>query len=684
MQEKTLTNDEYIKIADDAQRQGKLEEAEKIYFHVLTQDPDHIYGLIGSANLALRLGKDQAAESLLAKAFYVDEKNADVCFFIGELKNKQKKYQEAINSYQNAINADESYELAYFRIGEIARELYKNAEAEIYFKKSLQLNPDCSQTLNNLSMVLTALGKNDEAIICINRLAEKHPDNADTLCNRGLILDRLGKDLEAIESIKAALKINPEHEIALLNLAMIYQRRKMINDAIPCYDKLLKINSDNEKALSLLLHCKRIACSWDGISDVERKVAELVDKQIKNGEIPSETCFENLVRTHDQQKNLEVAKAHCQGLPEKRFSFISRKKKDKINIGYISGDFRNHALSHLTQNMFKLHDRNKFNVFTYSYGPDDKSVFRANIESYSDKFTDISSVDFKEAASMIYSDEVDILIDLTGHTGQNRMAILAQKPAPVQISYLGFVGSSGADFIDYIIADKTVIPKEDQKYYSEEVLYLPDCYQLNSYEEIEDQAISKSDVGLPEDKFIFCSFNQSMKINEKIFDSWMKILKSVPDSVLWITRDNDIAAENLKKEASKRGIDENRLVFVKHVQRDEYLKRLKLADMSLDTIAYNGGTITADCLWSDVPVVTLYGENFASRMASSLLKNIGLSELVTNSLDEYEQIAIAYANDNDAYQRLKKKLQKNKSSYPLFDTKKTVKAIENVYKKVIA
>jgi len=330
--------------------------------------------------------------------------------------------------------------------------------------------------------------------------------------------------------------------------------------------------------------------------------------------------------------------------------------------------------------LFALHNREEFEIFCYSYGKDDASYFRRRISRDCDKFVDLRSLNDMDSAKCIYKDQVDILVDLTGHTRNNRLAICAFQPAPIQVSYLGFLGTSGAAFFDYIITDRIVTPGDHSLYYSEEFVYLPHCYQVNNHTQvISNKGWKRSDFGLPKSKFVFCSFNNTYKIEPVMFDVWMKILRRVPDSVLWLSWEGETAEANLRQEARTRGVRPERLYFSGKLPIEEHLCRLRLADLALDTRTYNGGATTSNALWAGLPLITLQGSHFVSRMSSSSLTAIGLPELITYSLDEYEALAVELAGDPGRLMRIRERLAKNRLVEPLFDTPRFAKNIERAY-----
>ena len=403
--------------------------------------------------------------------------------------------------------------------------------------------------------------------------------------------------------------------------------------------------------------------------------------------------FVSISRSADPARNFAIAQSRSKGIAQgvsdirKGLSFVfERSPRNKIRVGYSSNDFRNHPVAHLIAGLFELHDRDEFEVFAYSYGPDDSSSFRRRIEQSCDRFVDIRDFSHIDAARRIFEDKIDILVDLMGYTKNHRMQISALKPAPILTVYLGFPGTTGADFFDYILTDRLVTPEDHVKYYSEHVVHLPHCYLLNDHKaEISDKPISRRDVGLPEDAFVFCSFSQTYKIEPVMWEVWMGILRSVPGSVLWLSRGNETAQRNLKRQAGARGVDPDRIVFAEVLpKKPQHLARLRLADLFLDTRIYNAHATASDVLWAELPMITLQGSHFASRVASSILTAIGLPELITHDLDEYEALALRLARNPGELAAVGKKLSRNRLAEPLFDTPRFARNLESAYRQMWA
>jgi len=355
-------------------------------------------------------------------------------------------------------------------------------------------------------------------------------------------------------------------------------------------------------------------------------------------------------------------------------------KHKKIRIGYFSADFKNHPVSHLTAELYEIHDRNRFEIYAFSYGPDTKDEMNLRIKVGVDHFHDVRTMSYEDAAILARSVELDIAVDLGGYTQDARTEIFAMTVAPIQISYIGYLGTMGANYYDYLVADRTLIPEEKQHHYSEKIVYMPNSYQVNvSKRSVSEASLLRHELGLPNTGFVFSCFNNSFKITPSTFTGWMRILKAVRGSVLWLFENNKNAAKNLKKEAIKFGINGDRLVFAAHMPVEEHLNRIKQADLFIDTLPYNAHTTTSDALRMGVPVLTCIGNSFASRVAASLLNAVNLPELITTTQEQYESLAIELATHPEKLKIIKDKLAHNLSTAPLYDTPLFTQHLESAY-----
>lgn len=597
-------------------------------------------------------------------------------------------------------------------------------QAQKLYEQILAIDPGHHGAIHNLGLICHAMGDIDGAIKLLSQASELKPGDQ-YLCNLGRVLFDAGKYKQALEALQKALKLNPQYSDTHVNLAAIYielgkldkaeaharealkldrnnteayfnlgsslKRQKKITESIEILEKALKLDPNHALVQALLLEQYQFTCDWERLALLKPKVNSMTEKIIEQGGKPALTPFTDISLNDDPVWNLKIAKAWSESIEQrvahynKKFSFADRKKKkEKISIGYISGDFCEHPLGHISQYLFACHDKKRFKIFAYATSKDDGSQVRRKYENDSDVFADVSGMDDLQAAQRIYDDGVDILVDLTGHTTQEKLGIAALRPAPVQVSLWGFAGTTGLKEMDYIIADRLVVPEDQQQYYSEEIIYIPDSLQINhKNESFSDKIKTRSDCGLPEGKFIFSMLNPSYKIEAVMFEVWMKLLKQVPDSVLWLSNHHELTESNLKKAAQERGISPDRFIFTKRLSsRAEYFKRLSFADLAMDTRIYNGGSTTMDALWAGVPVVTMLGKHYASRMSAGIITGANMPELIAKNLQEYEELALRLARNPFELKSLRQKLWKERKTCPLFDTGGYVVKLEKAYEKI--
>ncbi len=573
---------------------------------------------------------------------------------LGNVFLKQDKLVEALNCYENAIKIKSDYYEAYHNKGNVLTKMDDKKNALDSYDKAIKIKNDYLPSLKARNSFYINEKKHSLAIAELDKLMIYEPNNIELYIQKADILTEIGKHQESIEYYQTAYNMDQNHKF-------------LIGD---------------------LIHTKSKICDWENIDDQIKKLKTKILNQDKaSAPFTATTLFDspNLI--------FKVAKIWESGFKSKKDftqKYINKDKK-KIKIGYYSADFRTHAMGHLLVRMFELHDKSLFELHGFYFGPpvDQKDLLQKRIIRCFDSFNDISKLNDKSVCDLSKKLEIDIAIDLMGYTGnRNRFGIFLTKLAPIQINFLGYPGTSGSKFLDYIVADKILITKENEKYYSEKIIYLPDTYQANEdIKKISEKNFKREMFGLPTDKFVFCSFNSNHKINHRIFSLWMKILSKNKKSVLWIMSDNDLASNNLKNFATKSGIDKDRLIFAKHMPLDEHLKRLQLADLVLDTHPYNAHTTCSDALRVDLPILTLKGESFASRVAASLLNSINLTELITESEEDYEKLALKISTNNDYLKNIKSKIKENKLSSNLFKpeiyTKNIEKALTIAYQRFI-
>ncbi len=561
-----------------------------------------------------------------------------------------KEYNHSIEKWKKAINLNSNYFQASENLANAFLKLKKYHDALEYFNKAIKINPKAFQVYNNMGNTLTKLNKFDEALDFHNKAISIKPDDIYGHIFKGHVLTELGKFDEALE----------------------------------CYKSAYLINSDQPLLLGYIAHSKTIICDWENFKETIDLVKNCLENE-KKVSYPF-TILILLDSPELQKKTAEIWSAQFEKLYQKKNIIL--KNKNKIRIGYYSADFRNHATSHLIAEMLEHHNKSKFEIFGFYLGRkiNNEDIWHERIKNSFDKFFDVSSLTEDQISELSIDEEIDIAVDLMAHCNngmQNRFGAFVIGCAPIQVNFLGYPGTSGAKSIDYIVADKNLISHDTKKFYSEKIIFLPNSYQPNTKDtKISDKKLTKAKLGLPGDKFVFCCFNQHQKINPFIFDVWMRVLKKNPNSVLWLLDDNIYSNKNLLNEGVKRGVDNNRIIFAKRLPLEEHLDRIKFGDLFLDTFPYTAHTTCSDALRVGLPVLTLKGKSFASRVAASLLNTIKLDDLISKNLEEYEAIANKIISDPTYLKKIKNKLNENILKTPLYNSKLFTKNLELGYEKV--
>jgi predicted O-linked N-acetylglucosamine transferase (SPINDLY family) len=489
-----------------------------------------------------------------------------------------------------------------------------------------------------------------------------------------------GKNLDdALNCYKNAIHIDPDFVDAWVNSASAWYELKEIEKAVTNYQTAVQMKADTPYLLGDYLHAKLQGCDWSNLAQSKLQLAEQISRKL-----PVTEPFVTLGLVDDPVLHLQVAQIYINTrFPESDTlgPFPSPEKSGPIRIGYYSADFRNHATSYLVAEMLEKHDKDTFEIYTFNLHPGKPDGTTARIASAVTQMIDLSGISDKSAAQLSRKLKIDIAIDLGGHTADSRTGIFAARCAPVQVSYLGFPGTLGAPYYDYLLADRNVVPLDQSAHYSEQLAHLPHCYQVNdSKRKISDRIFSRSECGLPPQAFVFCCFNNGYKILPPTFDGWMRILHAVEGSVLWLLDHNELGTRNLEKEALARGIDPSRLIFAPRMQLAEHLARHRLADLFIDTLPYNAHTTASDALWAGLPLLTCMGKSFAARVAGCLLLAMDLPELITHTLADFEARAIEYARDPTALNTVKSKLLRNLATSPLFNAELFTLHLEQAYR----
>jgi protein O-GlcNAc transferase len=698
--------------AAHSHRAGKLDEAERLYRDVLAEASDHFDALHALGVIAAQRRDFSSAQTLLQRALAIDPRVADAQANQANVQNALGRYEEALASAERALQIDPHHVVALYNRGVALQRRKRYDEAIANYDAALAIMPRFAQALTNRGAALHDLHRHDEALASFDQALAIQPSHVEALYNRGLALQHLQRYREAIGSYDRALALRPDFPEALNNRGHILQSLQRYDEARASYDKALAqrpdfaealfnrgaalsamgrhedAGRDIERALTLssdlpyapgaLLHARMYACDW---RTYEKESVELLAK-VRAGKRAAEPL--TILNICDSAA-LQLACARTYA--DDRFPAAAarlwrgeRYAHDRIRIAYLSADFHDHAVMHLMAGLFEQHDRAQFDVVAISFGPDPQTEMRLRIKAAFERFIDVRHLRDDEIAKLLHDLEIDIAVDLKGFTDDARTGIFALRPAPIQVNYLGYPGTMGARYIDYIIADSIVIPHDQRDAYAENVVYLPHCYQVNDANRaIAERTPTRQEAGLPETGFVFCSFNNNYKITPTMFDVWMRLLRDIDGSVLWLFEGNATAPMNLRREAVNRGVAPERLVFAPKVPLADHLARHRLADLFLDTQPWNAHTTASDALWAGLPVLTCIGTTFAGRVAASLLDAIGLTELVTRTLSEYEALALQLVREPSLLAGIRQKLCDNRDIFPLFNTDRSRRHIEAAY-----
>lgn len=549
-------------------------------------------------------------------------------------------------------------------------------EADALYAQALALKPDLVEAHNNRGAIRQIAGDWEGAIACYDAALRCRPDYIEALANRGNCLIQLRRWPEALAAFERSLQLSPGRVSALNGRAGTLGKLKRFPEALAAYGALRAADPQNPYALGGMLVAAMQMCDWAAVE----RLRPAVEAGVARGSaiVPP---FLFLGFSGDPGLQLQCARNAIAELGLPAAPPLWRGEAyghDRLRIGYLSADYCQHPVALLLAHLIERHDRARFEVLGFSTGPDDGSAIRARIARGFDVFHDLKGRGAQEIAALIRRLEIDILVDLTGHTEGDHFAILNMRPAPVQVNWLGYPGTDGTASLDYILADPVVAPVDHAAFFSEKIVRLPDCYFPTAYDEVPAPP-ARSRAGLPEQGFVFASFNNAWKITRDMFAVWLRLLDAVPGSVLWLLDANDAFRGNLRIAAERAGIAPDRLIFAPRTDPDSHLARQQLADLMLDTRPYNGHMTSSDALWAGVPLVTLLGTAFAGRVAASQLQALGLPELIADRLEDYESLALALARDPDRLAALRDKLAAARPAMPLFDMDRMRQNIENAF-----
>ena len=702
-------NDPALDNALRLRRAGRLAEAAEIYAQILRANPRHFEALHALGILRYQSGHIDEAERLIGAAIAVEPRAADASYNRGCLLLKLGRIDDAIASFDGAIAVKPDYVEALTNRGGALMQLQRYAEAKADFDAVLVRAPTFPQAWNNAGTASTKLRRYDEALQRFDKALALRPDYAEAWKNRGLVLLLQGfpekafddfdkavaldpnsaeawehrgeamahfRPAEAIESYDRSLRIRPGHAKTLFSRANVLLALRRFEEAAAGYGAVLERDPGYEYARGALLFALQSCCDWASRDEELKNLqTDLKAGRVALAPFPSLALLDDPADMQSVARRF-VAKQYAAQEPLRR----ATSRRDRIHVAYLSANLNDHAVARLIAGVFDSHDRSRFETTGVSFGSD-KGEMHARIGRAFDHFLDVRARNDGDVAQHLAEMNVDIAVDLMGFTENCRLGILAFRPAPIQVNYLGFPGTLGADYIDYIIADRFVLEDDQQRHFTEQVVYLPGCYLPNDASRRMTQRMpTRREAGLPETGFVFCSFNQSYKLTPDIFDIWMRLLRATDGSVLWLPACAPAAMRNLGREAEARGVAAGRLVFAPFTETvEDHHSRLRLADLFLDTLPYNSHTSTCDALFAGVPVVTCPGTTFAGRVAASALHAHGVPELIADSLGGYEELALSIARDPQNVSALKSKIARHRDTHALFDTTRFTRHLECAY-----
>ena len=657
---------------------NKLDEALIFFDKSIALDPTYLKAYIRKAITLKQLNRLSESIECYQKIIDLSPNDIDAYINKAELLNFEGKLEDSLYFYQQAIKIDIDNADLYITCGVLLKNLGRVDEALIAYKKVLEINPEHPKVYKHMGYIFKESKKYDQAYFCLNKAIQIHPDY-ELYCNLGQLCFEMGKNKEGLTYYNQANIFDSHKAEAYVLKAYAQIQEGELDQAILSFENALEVEKDYKYAFGECFHTKNIICNWNNF-DHDLKFINKSIKEKKHVAVPLASCAFS--------GDPAIQKLAAELFVEDRFPFNNSlgpikkyPKNKKIKIGYFSGDLSDHPVAYLVNELFEKHDKSKFKLFCFSLTKKMDSEIRTRIEKSFDEFIHVENFSDQDIANMARDKNIDIAIDLGGHTKNSRPGIFAMRAAPIQINFLGYPGTTGADYIDYNIADKFVIPNELQQHYSEKIIYLPNCYQPNeSHIGPSKRIFSRKTEGLPKSAFVFCCFNNSWKITPEIFKLWIRLLSVIDGSVLWFPGFSELTIKNLRNECKKLGMNQERLIFSsKEPFREDHHAKIRLADIFLDCFPYGAQSTASDFLRAGIPVVTLKGTSFSNRVASSILNNLDLSELITSSEKDYETLAIKLAKNPEYLKKIKDKLILNVTSSPVYDIGEYAKNIESGY-----
>jgi predicted O-linked N-acetylglucosamine transferase (SPINDLY family) len=662
-------------------RQYRLDEAGVLYEQVLQSYPGNFRAVYLLGIVALQKNDPARADGLLARAAAIDPQSASAHNDYGRAQNLLGRLEQALAAFERAIAINPDHSAAHINRSDALNDLKQFEAAVAGYDRALALKPDSAAAHNSRGNALFALRRYEDAAAAYERAIALRPDYSDAHNNRGNALHVLGRHDAALESFNKAISLDPGYADWYASRGTMLGDLKQYRAAVADLDTAISLRSEVRSLSALRLFAKMHICDWSGRDADIALLTEGIDR-----DEPVVNPFILLALSDSAALQQRAAQVWARrlyredpGLP----ATLPRGNRGKIRIGYFSADFHDHATMHLMAGVFEAHDRSKFETFALSFGPDSQDEVRKRLVASCDQFIDVRGKSDRDVALLARGLGLDIAVDLKGYTKDGRPGIFASRAAPVQVSYLGYPGTLGAPYMDYLIADRTLIPEGSRRFYTEKIIELPHSYQANdSTRAIADRVFTREEFGLPQSGFVFCCMNNTYKITPTVFDWWMRILKRVEGSVLWLFEDNPSAANYLREEAVRRDVQPERLIFAKRMSKADHVARHRAADLFIDTWPCNAHTTASDSLWAGLPVLTCSGEAFAGRVAASLLMAVGLPELIAATPADYEEMAVALAADAERLADIKQRLIAARDRAPLFDTQLTTRHLEAAYAQI--
>lgn len=673
-----ISPDELLQRALDAFSRRHIDEAERHFRTLLEMQPDHVAALNLLTVVLMSKERFAEAERFIARAVKLNQ-NSDVSYYnYGLISIKLNKPEQALEQFEKALELNPKVAETWNNRGTVLNNLKQHERAIADFDQAISLNPSYAGAFCNRGKALAALGRCSDALAAYECALGLEPDFAEAWVGRGALLHKLKRYDEALAACDRASALKPNLAEAWYERGHVFNALNRHDQAFAAYDKAFALKPELVGVEGARLYSRIHLCDW---RDYAAETTHLI-RRVRSGEsvaspflllgIPS-TAQDQLMCARLCSTALRAATATRQH---------EKYRHDRIRIAYVSGDFRDHPVAYLMAGVFEGHDDKRFETFALSFGSSAPGAMRARLEKAFERFIDVGERSDADAAHLMRTLEIDIAVDLMGYTAGCRPGIFSYRPAPIQVGYLGYAGTTGASYIDYLIADHTVVPPEHRDHYSEKIVYLPNSFMPNdvSTRLVAERTPDRGEFGLPQAGFVFCAFNNTYKLNPEIFDSWAKILKSVEGSVLWLSAFNVTAVANLTREMDARGVDPKRLVFAGRLPSlADHLARHRLADLYLDTLPYNAHASASDALWAGLPVLTQVGDTFAGRVGASLLSAIGLPELIVKARSDYEKAAVDLARDSEKLKLIRDKLARNRLTTALFDIHSVTRHIEEAY-----